>query len=171
LAVLPVLNSLVFIFRAIGLSYQEAVIALIKGSRHNLNTLFQFAVLIGLGLVAILSLIAYTPLSSVWFYQVSGLSLYLAGFAKLPLKILSLMPGLSVIITFQWGVLVSSGKTSYISIATFIEVVIIVTGLFILTGFMNTIGVTAAAIVFLLGRSFSNLYLFPQTRKQVKHLN
>lgn len=170
LAVLPVLNSLVFIFRAIGLSYQEAVIALIKDSRRNLDKLFQFALLVGMCLVVILSLIAYTPLSTIWFHHISGLTLHLSEFAKLPLKILALMPGLSIIITFQWGVLVNSGKTKYISIATLIEVVVIVLGLFILTGFLNVIGVTAAAIVFVVGRSFGNVYLLPKTRKQVAKL-
>ncbi len=167
LAVLPVINSLVFVFRAVGLSYQEAVIALIKDSKENLNKLLQFAMVIGLCLVAVLSTIAFTPLSTIWFHYVSGLDLYLTEFAYLPLKILAVMPALSVIITFQWGVLVYSGKTTYISIATVIEVVTIITGLFILTGYFNTVGVTAAAIVFVIGRILGNLYLFPQTGKQV----
>ena len=170
LAVLPVVNSLVFMFRAIGLSYQEAVIALIKDSKENLRKLQQFAVGLGLCLVIGLFLVAYTPFSSVWFHQISGLDLYLTSFADWPIRILTIMPAMSVIITFQWGVLVYSGKTTHISIATFIEVAIIIAVLFIMIGYFDTIGINAAAVAFVIGRSIGNLYLFPQTKKMVSKL-
>lgn len=171
LAVLPVVNSLIFIFRAIGLSYQETVIALVKNSRQNLERLQQFAVLIGICLIATLALIAYSPLSTTWFHSISGLDLTLTGFAILPVKILTFMPGMAVIITFQWGVLVQGGKTLHISVATAIEVSAIIVSLFALIGFMDIAGVTAAAIAFTLGRMMGNLYLYPHTRRQIAVLS
>ena len=171
LAVLPVVNSTVFMFRAIGLSYQETVIALLKNSRKNLQKLQQFAIGMGIVLVAVLSLIAYTPFSTIWFHSISGLDLHLTGFAGLPVRILAFMPALSVFITFQWAVLVHGGKTTHISLATAIEVSAILISLFILTSFANMTGVTAAAVSFFLGRMISNLYLVPHTRRQISLLS
>ncbi len=43
LAVLPVINSLVFIFRSLGLSYQEVVIALVGDNGENYFEISKYA--------------------------------------------------------------------------------------------------------------------------------
>ena len=47
LAVLPVVNSLAFVFRSAGLSFQEAAIALLKKGDESHRKLRQFAWLLG----------------------------------------------------------------------------------------------------------------------------
>ena len=47
LAVLPVVTSLVFIFRSLGLSYQEVNIALIGKEKQNYRILRNFAIYLG----------------------------------------------------------------------------------------------------------------------------
>ncbi len=125
---------------------------------------------IGVCLVVVLTIIAYSPLATVWFHHISGLDLYLTGFTKLPVRILTIMPAMSVFITFQWGVLVQGGKTSPISVATVLEVAAIVTVLFVLTSFLNLVGITAAAIAFLIGRTIGTFYLYPHTKRQIARL-
>ncbi len=74
LAVLPVVGSLVFVFRALGLAYQEASVALIGDRFEGYQPLRRFALLLGAAVTVGLGVIAWTPLSQVWFEQVSGLS-------------------------------------------------------------------------------------------------
>ncbi len=47
LAVLPVVNSLAFVFRSAGLSFQEAAIALLKKGDESYQKLRSFAWLLG----------------------------------------------------------------------------------------------------------------------------
>ncbi len=107
LAVLPVINALVFIFRTPGLSYQEVAIALLGRSWDNLVRVRRFAGLLGLLATAGFAAIALTPLADVWLQRVSGLSPDLAAFAHTPLRIIVLMPALSVLLSLQRSLLVA----------------------------------------------------------------
>ncbi len=162
LAVLPVINALVFIFRSIGLSFQEVVIALMGDRFENYRRLRNFAFSAGLSVVAILGFIAFTPAADFWFHTVSGLSPEMTEFAKLPLRIIAVIPGLTVLISFQRSVLVYSRITSPITLATAIEVTMIILVLFSGINLLNAVGVVAAVSAFVLGRLASNTYLsFP----------
>jgi len=165
LAVLPVINSFVFIFRSIGLSYQEVGIALLSEYSHSYLKLRNFAVFLGVMAVSILGLIALTPLSNFWFYTVSGLSWELTQFAKIPLMIMILMPGLSVMINFQRAILVETRHTKPITWATITEVVGIILVLFISINLFNAVGAVAATLAFILGRCASISYLTPPVLK------
>ena len=162
LAVLPVVSSLVFIFRSIGLSYQEVNIALIGEDKQNYRALRNFAIMLGVLVTLLLSLIAFTPLASIWFVKVSGLSMELAGLSYLPLKIMILLPAMTVLLNFQRSTLVINGTTKPISTATAIELVVIVAVLLVCVVFMNLIGVVAASIAFIIGKGIANLYLTPR---------
>ncbi len=160
LAVFPVIYSLVFVFRGIGLSYQEVGIALMGKGNENYRLLRNFALFLGLTLVSVLALISITPLSSIWYHLVSGLSLELTQFAILPTQILTIIPGLTVLLSFQRSLLVVHKRTKHVTIATLMEVSTILTVLLITIKFLNFIGVIAAAIAFIIGRSMANSYLF-----------
>ena len=122
LAVLPVLTSFVFIFRSLGLSYQEVVIALLGENTENYKILRKFAVILSIGLVGVLLIIAFTPLAYIWFNDVSGLSIELTVFSIIPLKIMAIFPMLTVLISFQRALLVDARKTKYITFATIIRI-------------------------------------------------
>ncbi len=77
LVIIPVVNSLAFIFRSMGLSFQEVGIALLGDKSENFVPLRNFALWLGVVASVGLGLIAFTPLNHVWFHQVSGLSLEL----------------------------------------------------------------------------------------------
>lgn len=168
LAVLPVINALVFIFRSVGLSFQEVVIALMGEKFANFKMLKNFAVTAGLSVFILLSVIAYTPLSHFWFNTVSGLTMELTEFAKFPLRIMALIPALSVLLSFQRALLVYSRNTSPITMATSIEVFTIVMILFVGINLLDAIGVIAAVSAFLLGRLAANTYLIFPFNKVLK---
>jgi hypothetical protein len=167
LAVLPVINSLTFLFRSMGLSFQEVGIALMGEKNKHYEKLRNFALFLGIAVVGALSLITFTPLSHIWFHKVSGLSLELTQFARLPAQILSLFPGLTVLISFQRSLLVKNEKTAPITIATSIEVVAIFAILFVAIAVFNPIGAIAAAIAYVSGRLCANIYLFKPFKKSL----
>jgi Na+-driven multidrug efflux pump len=161
LAVLPVVNSMSFIFRSVGLSYQEVAIAALGRNDRNYPLVARFGFLLAVGASLAMAAIAFTPLADVWFRGLSGLSAELTGFALAPARILTLLPALSVLLSLQRAVLVHGRTTAPITWSTAIEVVGIVLALVLLIVGLDVVGATAAALAFIAGRVAGNLYLVP----------
>jgi Na+-driven multidrug efflux pump len=161
LAVIEVVGSLVFIFRSVGLSFQEVNIALLGRGKHNFDIMKSYALSLGTIVTLLVTVVAFTPLADLWFINISGLSQELADLSYLPLKIMILMPALTLLMSFQRSTLVLGGRTGPISVSTAIELVVIVLVLFICIGIFNMIGVVAASIAFVAGRVISSMYLLP----------
>ena len=161
LAVLPVLNGLTFLFRSLGLSFQDASIALLGDHMEQYRPLRNVACTLAIVTSVCLAVIAYSPLSFIWFYDVSGLSIGLTEFAIPPLKILVLLPALSVLMSFQRALLVNARTTKVITSATAIEVTGIAMVLWIAIHYYNTIGVMAAVTAIVLGRICATILLMP----------
>ncbi len=170
LAVLPVINSLVFIFRSFGLSFQEVAIALIGEGGENYPRLKKFALIAGSVVTAALLLIAFSPASEFWFKTVSGLSDELARFAVTPLMIMAFMPAFTFLISFQRSILVAAKNTSPITFATITEVSLILLTMFASIKFLNAYGIIAAAFGYMFGRFAANVYLIKPFSKSVKML-
>jgi len=170
-AVMPVVTSLVFIFRALGLSYQEVVIALAGDKFEGFNQLKRFAVKLGLFTSIILMIIAFTPLSIIWFNDVSGLSVFLTQFAKIPLMIMSFFPAFTVLISFQRAILVKVNKTKLITFGTAIEFIGIIIVVAICISYFSLVGAVAAAISFVIGRLAACTYLLPPSISAIKNSN
>jgi hypothetical protein len=168
LVVFPVLNSLTFIFRSMGLSFQEVAIALLGEQSQNYPRLRNFAMTLGLASTFGLGLIAFTPLSFFWFHSVSGLSLELSDFARLPVQILTPLAFLSVLLSFQRSILVNGRTTKPITWTSIIEVAGIAVVLFVTIKLLGMVGVVAAAIAILLGRVAGNLYLVPPCLRVIR---
>jgi len=168
LAVLPVVSSLVFIFRSMGLSFQEVNIALIGKEKQNYTILRNFAVWLGVTVTVLISVLAFTPLADLWFVNVSGLTMELADLSYLPLKVMILLPALTVLLNFQRSCLIINGTTGPISMATAIELTGIIAMLLLCVVFYNMIGVVAASIALVAGKGLSNIYLTPKQAFAVK---
>jgi Na+-driven multidrug efflux pump len=168
LAVLPVVGSLVFIFRSLGLSFQEVSIALIGKQKQNYLVLRNFALYLGLLVTVLITVLAFTPLADLWFINISGLSKELADLSYLPLKIMVLLPAMTVLLNFQRSCLIINGTTGPISVATAVELVVIIVVMLVCVVFLNLIGVVAASIAFIAGKGLSNLYLTPIQKAAVK---
>jgi hypothetical protein len=159
LAVFPVVHALSFVFRAVGLSYQEVGVALLGRNNEHARELARFAAGLGLVTSATLGLIAFTPLAHVWFATISGLTPDLVAFAILPARILAPFPALSVLLSFQRAILVKGRRTGPITGATAVEVTGIVATFIVLSNGLNWVGVTAAMAAFVVGRLASTAYL------------
>jgi len=151
-----------------GLSYQEVNIALIGKEKQNYRILRNFAIYLGLLVTVLISLLALTPLAYLWFINVSGLSDELAELSYLPLKIMILLPALTVLLNFQRSSMIINGTTGPISMATAVELIGIIAILLVCVVFLNLIGVVAASIAFTAGKVLSNLYLAPKQAATVK---
>ncbi len=164
LAVLPVVSSFVFLFRGVGLSFQEAAITMLGSTKENDRVIYKFATGLALILASALIITAITPLSKLWFSSVSGLSPELTGLALTPLLIMGLFPASTVLISMQRAILVKAGQTSPITNATIIEVLTIIGVLYISIIHLSAVGVVAAASAFLSGRLAANTYLYFKTK-------
>jgi Na+-driven multidrug efflux pump len=170
-AVMPVVTSFVFIFRGLGLSFQEVVVALIGDNMAGFDQLKKFAIKLAMFAAGTLMLIAFTPLAEIWFRDVSGLSDSLTEFAKLPLMIMSFFPALTVLISFQRAVLVKANETKQITYGTAIEFVGIIIVVAICIKFFSLVGAVAATIAFVIGRMAACGYLMPPTISSLKKAN
>ncbi|HEX7502303.1 MAG TPA: hypothetical protein VF451_02690 [Acidobacteriota bacterium] len=159
MAVLPVVNSLTFVFRSAGLSFQEAAIALLKKGDERYRSLRSFAWMLGISSSGLLAVIAFSPAVTWWFHGVSGLSLELAGLAVLPVRIFTVIPALEVLLAFQRARFVVGKCTQPITTATAVEVAVIAALLLLLVSGTGLVGVTAAALAAACGRFCAITYL------------
>lgn len=164
LAVLPVVNSMTFMFRSAGLAYQEVAIALLGRGEIARVKILRFATWLGVLSSSTMALITFTPLAGLWFQGLSGLTAELASFALTPARILSVLPALSVLLSMQRAILVYGRRTGPITRSTVVEVTGIVLALGLLVGGLALVGATAAAIAFLVGRIGGNLTLVAPCR-------
>ncbi|MBN1424897.1 hypothetical protein JXA88_10105 [Candidatus Fermentibacteria bacterium] len=161
LAVLPVVNSLVFIFRTPGVSFQEAAIALLGRGWHNLRPVLRFSLMLAATTMTGLTILVWTPLAGVWFRRVAGLSPELMAFALTSVRILVLMPALGALQAIQRAILIDVRKTRPVTGATVTELVGITAVLMVTVRLLGMTGATAAALAILLGRLAGNIYLLP----------
>ncbi len=168
LAVLPVVVGLLFVFRSPGLAFQEVAIALLGERHEGYRPLRAFAVLLAAVAAGGLSVMAWTPLATVWFHEVSGLSAELTAFAVVPARILSVMPALTVLLSFQRALLVSLRSTSLITGATVVEVAGIVITLAVAITLLDAVGAVAAAAALMIGRLGANTYLALPLRRMLR---
>ncbi len=167
-AVMPVVTSFVFIFRALGLSFQEVVIALIGDNREGYYQLKRFAIKLAVFVAGTLMFVAFTPLAEIWFRDVSGLSESLTEFAKFPLMIMSFFPAFTVLISFQRSVLVKANETKQITYGTAIEFVGIILVVALCIKYFALVGAVAATIAFVIGRMSACAYLIPPSIRALK---
>lgn len=110
LAVWPVLNGLTFMFRSLGVAYNEVVVALLeeplstRGLRRFTGYLTGFTTLI-------IMLVALTPISSLWFQVISGLEPTLAYMGVIGLMLGIPTAGLAVLQSWFQGLILHGGRT------------------------------------------------------------
>jgi hypothetical protein len=155
LAVWPVVTSMIFLFRSGGVAFQEVGIAL-DSDREVGRT----AVLLGSCASLALALVALTPLETVWFERLTGLTHELAIFALWPVRILIFYPMLEYILSFQRAQWIVAHRTGVITISTAIEAVTLAGVVAVAIGTLGMIGAVAGAIALVVGRVASSGYLF-----------
>ncbi|MBU3740897.1 MAG: hypothetical protein FGM24_01280 [Candidatus Kapabacteria bacterium] len=168
LAVLPVVDSFVFLFRSFGFSYQEVGIALLGERRQHLQPLQRVGAGIAIATTVVLVIVAFTP-AAAWLYQgMYGLSAQLAAFAIVPTMILVPLPALAVLYSLQRAVLISARRSVAVTWSTIVEVGLIAAVMAVLVGTINPVGVISAAVAMVVGRIVANAYLARQTRQVLR---
>ena len=147
LAAWPVVYGLVFLTRSLGMAFNEVVVAL-AGKPGGKKQLFRFTQILSFSSMAFLGLIAYTPLSEIWFSNVSGLSPKLTYLASLTIMFAVLMPGYQVYQAWYAGILVHRNQTKGISEAVMIYGSLALIGLWIGTQISSFPGIYWAINVF-----------------------
>lgn len=171
LAVFPVVGAFVFLFRGtFGLSFQEISIALMKAHPAAYPRVRAFALILAGAATAIVVPVAFTPLSGLWFEDLSGLTPALAHLAGFPLMILCGMPALSVLLSQQRALLICAEHTGPITFATITEVTVTIGVLYVTIGPLQMVGADGAALALIVGRIACNLYLVLPCRNAARGL-
>jgi low affinity Fe/Cu permease len=124
LAVWPVVSGLTFLLRSGGVAMQEVVVALLA-DQSSYQGLRRFSRNLALALTGIAALVTLTPLAALWFTGVAGLPADLAAMARVSAAILVLVPALTVLTSWQRGVLVHFSRTGAITVATAINIAVL----------------------------------------------
>lgn len=119
LAVWPVANGLMFMLRSVAFALNEVVVALLDRPGAY-RTLRRFTWLLGGSLLLITLAVGFTPLSRVWFVNVSGLTPALASLATVGFAWALIWPALDAYRNLLQGVAVYAKRTAVISSATII---------------------------------------------------
>jgi hypothetical protein len=164
LAVLPVVQSLVFLFRSGGVAFQEVGVALIGRAGEHRREVAAVLRLLAWGASIALAAVLFTPLAHVWFQRISGLPADLADFALLPAQLLVLLPAMEYWLSYQRSRFILSGQTRVITAATALEVGGIALVLAACVGWLGMIGAVAGSVAQISGRLASNLFLFTASR-------
>lgn len=168
LAILPVVDSFVFMFRSFGFSYQEVGIALLGERNKNYAVVRSVGIGIAVATTVVLAVVAFTPVSELVFGSVYGLIPSLADMAVLPTIILVPLPALAVIYSVQRAVLINARKNVVVTWSTIAEIGAIALVMIVLTTFTGVIGAIAAAVAMTAGRVFANGYLWVRTRQALE---
>lgn len=162
LAVWPVVQATVFIFRSGGIAYQEVGIALTGAHGEHAVEVRRTAAILGVLSSLALALVAFTPLETIWLQRVTGLSAPLASFAAWPIRFLVLLPALDFLLSVQRTRWIIAHRTHAITMATAVEGAGLALALWACVGPLNMIGAAAGAIAMLVGRLAANAYLWSQ---------
>ncbi len=165
LAVWPVVNSTVFLFRSGGVAFQEVGIALIGSRPEREGVVRRVAGWLGFLASIALAVVVLTPLERVWFESLSGLSGHLAAFAVWPVRVLILLPVLEYVLSIQRARWILAHRTGVITVATAIEAGGLAIALLIGVGALDLVGALAGALAMIVGRLAANAYLAVAARR------
>jgi hypothetical protein len=126
LAVWPVVTGLLFLIRSLGFALNEVVVALLD-RRGMMSSLRLFTGILAASLTAFLLLFVITPLSEVWFGSISALPPHLAELARTGLWLTLPIPAMTALQSWYQGSIVNSRRTSGITEAVVIYLVVNIT--------------------------------------------
>jgi progressive ankylosis protein len=164
LAVLPVVQSLVFLFRSGGVAFQEVGVALLGRSLEHRREVGRAMRILASGATIALAVMLFTPLADAWFNGLSGLPPDLSRFALVPARLLVLLPAMEYWLSYQRSGFILSGHTRVITLATAIEVAVIAMLLFMAIGWIGMVGAVAGSVAQISGRLASSVFLLAVSR-------
>jgi hypothetical protein len=168
LAVWPVVAALLFLFRSGGLGFQETGVALIGRDQEHAAEVGRVGRWLGIACSLGIALVALTPLETLWFERVSGLTPDLTAVAIWPARIMILLPALEYLLATQRARLILMHRTRLITVATAIEAGGLAVTLLLAVGPLGMVGAVGGAIATMVGRVGANIYLWLQLRRPAR---
>jgi hypothetical protein len=163
LAAWPVLMGAMFIGRALGLSFQEVVVALLEDA-GSFRSLRSFALRLGLLLTVMMAGFTFSPAARFWFARVAGLNPRLADFVLTPVRIMIFIPALEAALSFLRGVQVHLRRTALITRSVLLNVGVLSAVLFAGTSLLSLSGAAVAALALTAALMADSLFLAAFTR-------
>ncbi|MCC6955951.1 MAG: hypothetical protein IT316_04100 [Anaerolineales bacterium] len=169
LATWLVITGLIFILRAIGIAYNEVVVALLDTPGAYLS-LRKFTILLAVITTGLLLSIAATPLSRFWFQDIFALHTELATIAQRALWLALPLPALSVFQSWYQGAILHSGATRGIteSVVIYLLTSIVVLGWGIWDG--SVIGLYVGLSALTLSVTTQTFWLWLRSRRVLSSL-
>ncbi len=159
LAAWPVIQSFLFLFNSVGLSLQEAVIALIGESEERLPALRQFVRWVAVALGVVFLLVAVTPLRGLWFAGVAGMGAHLLPLTTAPMLLLPLAPVLASFKSLYRGLAVHRRKTIVLTESVTLYTLSLLLFVLVLPRIFPMEGTTTAALSLVLALAVENLWM------------
>jgi len=169
LAVWPVLSGLVFMFRSLGVAYNEVVVAVLDEPLSSQN-LRRFSIILSTSTTIIMLIITATPLSGFWFGTLSGLPPELTAIAILGMWIGLLMPGLSVWQSWYQGVIMHSRRTRGITEAVVVFLVTCTALLWAGVVWSGATGLYVGMTAFVIASAAQTGWLWFRSRSALDHV-
>lgn len=158
LASWPVVYGLIFLTRGLGFAFNEVVVSM-AGRPSGKIQLQRFARMLALATMAILAVVALTPLGEIWFSRISGLSSELTHLSSVTVMFAILMPGYQVYQSWYGGMLVHHHKTRGISEAVLVYVSMALFGLWLGTKLATFPGIYWTINVFVISGLCQTFFL------------
>jgi hypothetical protein len=170
LAVWPVLVGLLTVWQSVGISYNEAVIALLDEPR-SLVRLRQFTIWLSAVMTLLLLLMTATSLSAFWFEQVAALPPALVELARQALWLGLLLPGLRIWQSWYQGALTYARRTRSITESMVIQ--LFTSGAILGVGVARgqVTGVYVGLLAFTGGMAAQVLWLVWRSRPVIRTIN
>jgi hypothetical protein len=169
LAVWPVISGLVFMLRALGMAYNEVVVALLDRP-YAVPNLRRFTIILSAATSATLLLLAATPLAGLWFEVLSALPPNLADMARLGVWIAIPLPALTVLQSWFQGVMLNDRRT--VGITESVVIFLIVTAAVLFTGVvaLDVTGLYVGLAALVIGSAAQTGWLWFRSRRSVANV-
>ena len=166
LAVWPVVGGLLFMLRSLGFAFNEVVVALLERPGA-FPQLVRFAALLATAVTVATALLAFTPLSRLWFGVVSGLEPELMRLATVGFAFALAWPALDVLRNLFQGIIVHGRRTR--SITESMVVFLVVSGALLVlgTGLQSYPALPYAMVSFVVGTAAQVAWLWWRSRPQL----
>jgi len=169
LAVWPVVGGLLFMLRSLGFAFNEVVVAMLERPGA-FTKLLRFALLLSVAVTGATVLLAFTPLSRLWFGVVSGLEPDLMRLATVGFAFALLWPALDVLRNLFTGVIVHGRKTGSITESMFVFIVVSTVLLGLGTWLQSFPALPYAMVSFVVGTAAQVAWLWWRSRPQLAEL-
>lgn len=163
LAVWPVLSGLTFMFRSVGVAYNEVVVALLEEPRST-HRLRRFSIYLTTATTSLILIMALTPLSLLWFNIISGLEANLADMASIGLMLAIPTAGFAVMQSWFQGLILHGGRTRGITEAVVLFLASIAVMLWIGVTMGQVTGLYWAMGVFTIAMFLQTMWLWFRSR-------